>query len=395
MVEYVSVDPGQGLFSSEPNDHWKYIFYWPRPELTKLSTTCLGPLSAIGEQKATQLFARLASRFDKNAGTLYEAIFIAWGGDVRERSIDLATGRIRPRKLALGPPVATTYGKDPPPEYYDQRLTADPTVYARIDYLDPNAKITNEERQSCRTILEDLPVVFTFAPMNLLYYQVKFAPHSTRTVTVRYRQYAYADTRGPGSYQLAYVLHPATLWKEFGPIEITVRVPKGIACRASAAIERTGEVQAERGGTADKSEFDTPSSHKSYQATIYQATLAKPEEKSGELFVGIDKAAWDKLFPPEKPQSPPEKPEKAPPRKRTCPIHPPAILALGTHLPSQFTTEGELSNEDSHSIGSGGFSGRGLGCGPVGPWQRRAVRGEASQRRPGRQGRAGTHRPDT
>ena len=61
----------------------------------------LGPLAAIGEQKATQLFAQLASRFDKDAGSAYEAIFAAWGGDVRERSIDLATGEIRPRELTL------------------------------------------------------------------------------------------------------------------------------------------------------------------------------------------------------------------------------------------------------------------------------------------------------
>ena len=148
MVEYVGMDPGQGSFSSRPNDHWEPVFYWPRGELMELATTCLGPLSAIGEQKATQLFARLASRFDRSAGTAYEAIFRAWGGDVRERSIDLATGRIRPRELALGPPVATMRGKEPPPEYYDQRLTADPTVYARIDYLDPDARITKEER-SC------------------------------------------------------------------------------------------------------------------------------------------------------------------------------------------------------------------------------------------------------
>ena len=64
----------------------------------------LGPLAAIGEQKATQLFAQLASRFDKDAGAKYEAIFAAWGGDVRERSIDLATGEIRPREVTLPTP---------------------------------------------------------------------------------------------------------------------------------------------------------------------------------------------------------------------------------------------------------------------------------------------------
>ena len=57
-------------------------------------------------------------------------------------------------------------------------------------------------------------------------------------MTVSYSQYAYADTRGSGSYQLAYVLHPATLWKEFGPIHVKVELPKGIACRPRLPLSR-------------------------------------------------------------------------------------------------------------------------------------------------------------
>ena len=68
-------------------------------ELDELKDANLGPLAAIGEQKATQFFAQLASRFDEKAGSDYEAIFAAWGGDVRERSIDLATGQLRPREM--------------------------------------------------------------------------------------------------------------------------------------------------------------------------------------------------------------------------------------------------------------------------------------------------------
>ena len=88
-----------------------------------MAYTNLGPLSAIGEQKATQLFAQLASRFDKDAGSAYEAIFAAWGGDVRERSIDLVTGRVRPRELTLPIPKSTKgdYPDGLPAEYYDQR----------------------------------------------------------------------------------------------------------------------------------------------------------------------------------------------------------------------------------------------------------------------------------
>jgi hypothetical protein len=297
-VEFASL-----VFKLDENFHRVHDGWW------EAQTLNLGPLSAIGEQKATQLFAELASQFDKNAGTAYEAIFAAWGGDVRERSIDLVTGKIRPRELALASLPTLTRGKEPPPEYYDRRLSADPTVYARVDYLDPNAQIAKEDKESCQAILKNLPVVFTFAPMNLLYYQAKFAPHSTHAVTVHYRQYAYADTRGDGSYQLAYVLHPATLWKEFGPIRLTLQVPSGIACRASAAVHESGEVRVTRGFKKEELGWGDVVSDKSYQATVYQGTLAKPEEKNGELFVGIDMPAFD-MFPPEKPQTPPEKPKK-------------------------------------------------------------------------------------
>ncbi len=171
MAEYLSVDFGRQRrrpnstrrLSSEVRKAWRY--------------TQSRPADAIGEQKATQLFAQLASRFDKDAGAAYEAIFAAWGGNVRERSIDMATGRIRPRELKLPPEPPYDLRKsedEQAPEYYDQRLTADPTVYARVEYLDPKAKITKYERESCQAVLKYLPVVFTFAPMNLLHYQAKF-----------------------------------------------------------------------------------------------------------------------------------------------------------------------------------------------------------------------------
>jgi hypothetical protein len=37
----------------------------------------------------------------------------------------------------------------------------------------------------------------------------------------------------------------------------------------------------------------------------YQATLESPEEKRGELFVAVDKAAWDAMFPAAKPKPAP------------------------------------------------------------------------------------------
>jgi hypothetical protein len=301
LVEYVSMAPSIGAemgFVYDKWDHSGIYGIYSADVLQALKLANLGPFSAIGEQKATQLFAQLASHFDRRVGAAYESIFTAWGGDVREQSIDLETGKIRPRELTLAPPKTVKPGENPPAEYYDQRLNADPTVYARIDYLDPNAKLTKEQKDSCLAVLKNLPVVFTFAPMNLLYYQAKFAPHATRTVTVKYSQYAYADTRGSGSYQLAYVLHPATLWKEFGPIRLTIQLPKGIACKASVATHQRGAIQMRRSLEPDG--LEKPFVGKSLSATVHEATLDKPEQKYGELFVGVDKASWDKMFPPTK-----------------------------------------------------------------------------------------------
>ena len=142
--------------------------------------------------------------------------------------------------------------------------------------------------------------------MNLLHYEVKFSAKSAHTVTVHYRQYAFADTRDSGSYQLAYVLHPATLWKDFGPINLTLSVPKGVASRASAATELAGTKKEKRGGNAVESYPDqiTLSNAESYRANIYRTILAKPEQKRGELFVAVDKAAWDKAFVPQKSNAP-------------------------------------------------------------------------------------------
>ena len=187
-------------------------------------------LNAIGDQKFTQFYTQLASRFDKGAATNYEATFAAWGGDVRERAVDLRTGKIRPREVELSAdkPGSGIGGAK-------SREVADPTVYARVDYLDSNAMLSDADRTLLRAVLKNLPVVFTFAPMELLHYQVTFPPKATRAVTVKYFQYACVDTCDPATYQLAYVLHPATLWDEFGPIYLSIHVPKGVTCRAGHA----------------------------------------------------------------------------------------------------------------------------------------------------------------
>jgi hypothetical protein len=126
-------------------------------------------------------------------------------------------------------------------------------------------------------------------------------------VTVSYRQYAYADTKGTGSYQLAYVLHPATMWKEFGPIDLTVSAPEGITCRGSTPLK--AEPASEQAPAAQAAAVQPPPSARAGAPagpamTIYKAVLSEAKQKSGELFIALDKAAWDKQFPPAKPEVP-------------------------------------------------------------------------------------------
>jgi hypothetical protein len=280
MVEYGALDFSNT--TAHPWDRWRYGMPVRRDaELSRLAQSNLGPLAAIGEQKATQFFVQLASRFDRDTPAAYQALFDAWGGDVRERSVDLVTGAIRPREVDVVRAGA-------PAEVSGLAGYGDPTVYARVDYLDPRAKISPAEKLSCRRVLQNLPVVFTFAPMNLLHYQVSFPANGTRVVTVTYRQYAYVDTRAPASYQLAYVVHPASLWDAFGPIHLTVRVPKGLDCRASVAMRPGGgNTSAERPAAPLGTEMET-----------YQTTLTENHEKTGEMFVAVGRAAWDRHFVP-------------------------------------------------------------------------------------------------
>jgi len=330
LVAYASLDfgPLPGLLIA-PRDRWER-WSWTRGEFEAVKAANLGSLAAIGEQKATQLFAQLASRFDEQAGGKYEAIFAAWGGDVRERSLDLASGEIRPREITLPAPAAAKPGANAPAAATvpDRRLTADPTVYARIDYLDPNAKLSPADKASCEAVLKNLPVTFTFAPMNLLHYQVKFPAHATQVVAITYRQYAYADTQGTGSYQLAYVLHPASLWKDFGPINLTVHAPKGILCRASAAMH-PGLGQPPQ-PALHAAMLPGPAVDPKIPMEFYQATLESPEEKRGELFVAVDKAAWDAMFPPAKPKPAPPAADPKPKSRNEDPF----ALAPAANAPS-------------------------------------------------------------
>jgi hypothetical protein len=235
----------------------------------------------IGEQKATQWLTTLAGRLDPASANSYEAIFQAWGGDVRERSVDLATGKVRPREISreraadasTGRPFATT--------------ESDPAIYARVDYLDANKKLTADERASWGAVLKKLPVVFTFAPMNLLHYHVAFPPNAQRTLTVSYRQYAYLDTASPQSYQIAYVVHPASLWDSFGPIHLTVIAPTGVTPVCPLPLRQLS-------AAPSPALNDLPGSPR-VEFHSFGATLTG---KTGELFVGISAEAWKNVLAP-------------------------------------------------------------------------------------------------
>ena len=271
MVEYAGLEFGK--IKSQPIDRGVMGWGVGDVELLKAMNENLGPLSAIGEQKATQFFAQLARCFDAKAASAYEAIFAAWGGDVRERSVDIKTGKVRPREVTVDP---KSLGERPSPF----KRGFDPTIYARVDYLDPKAKVTDQERESCKAILKNLPVVFTFAPMNILHYQVEFPAKSTQTLTVSYNQYAYSDTRSPSSYQLAYLVHPASFWKEFGPINLEVAVPEGVRFSAS--------IPCNNGGIEER-QMSLRNSEK-VRFSIYKAV---PKKKTGELYFAVEAEDWN------------------------------------------------------------------------------------------------------
>jgi len=290
FAEYVTLD--LGTIKCHPIDR-TVVWFRGAEDLQKLANANLGSLSAIGEQKATQFLARLAWCFDPTSAAAYEDIFTAWGGDVREKAVDLSTGTVRPREITVKPDQIK------PSAFH---LHKDPTIYARVDYLNPNAKISEVEKNSCKTILKHLKVIFTFAPMNILHYKVKFPAQKTEKLTVQYRQYAYIDTHAPASYQLAYVVHPASFWQHFGPIHLEVAVPEGIPFRVSVPC-RKGELA--KLTSSDLQLIQSLRSNQS-QPTTYRKYEAVLHDKTGEIFLAIDRNSWDRPATPDvQPQNQP------------------------------------------------------------------------------------------
>lgn len=297
LVQYAVLNSERGTSSTESGTANKPVRFpvgagstWWQPDLSlvEAQSQLAWAVLAIGERKATQWLTHLASRFDPAQARSYEAIFEAWGGNVQERSVDLATRRVRPREISLQEP--RTNGL-----HHHVLAASDPTVYARVDYLNENAGFSEAEKESWKAVLKNLPVVFTFAPMNLLHYRVAFEPGTTRTVTVSYRQYAYldTDTKSPRSYQMAYVVHPASLWDSFGPIHLTVTTPEGVTPVASVRLSETDTVD----GTATGFVHHMPGPASGAATLELQSHAATVTKKTGELFVGISADEWEKVFP--------------------------------------------------------------------------------------------------
>jgi hypothetical protein len=217
----------------------------------------MGALSSMGELKATQLLSHVAARLAPGASTDYQRLFTAWGGDVREQAVDPGTGVLRPRR---------DEGKG---SAFDENAS----LYARLDYFQPNTIMQPARRQACERIVKNLPVVFTFAPMNIIRTELTFPARSTRVVTYDYSQFSFDDLGPPASHQLAYVVHPASFWKTFGPISVTVQAPQGVPVRASIPMRKAAP--------------HTPS-----LPAGFVAFTGELREKTGELYLSVDCDKW-------------------------------------------------------------------------------------------------------
>jgi len=133
-----------------------------------------------------------------------------------------------------------------------------------------------------------------------LHYTAKFPAKSTHLLTVAYSQYAFSDTRAPSSHQLAYVVHPASLWDDFGPINLEVFVPQGVSFRAS--------VPSTNGGTVAIAPLPGVRTSKQWPFSVHKATLT---DKTGELLLAVDAEGWKKfLTSPKAPEAQPAKQAK-------------------------------------------------------------------------------------
>ena len=276
LVEYASLDFGRQTLAPPPRPLGRAILEHERPRSSKRRTSGHSGPSANRRPRNYSPSSPRGSTSRREATTRRSS---------RPGAAMSASGRstwrpaeVRPREIGL--PAGRSDRKPP------ARLGSRPAADGRSDRLrphrlpDPNAKLSPAEKASCEAVLKNLPVTFTFAPMNLLHYQVKFPAHGTRVVAVTYRQYAYADTQRHGQLPVGLRATPSQLWKDFGPIALKVHAPKGILCRASAA---TGTGPGEPRAAHHAAMLPGPAVDPKIPMEFYRATLESPEEKRGEL----------------------------------------------------------------------------------------------------------------
>ena len=205
---------------------------------------------------------------------------------MRERAVDLRTGKIRPREVELS-------ADKPRSGIGGARLreVADPTVYARVDYLDSNSPLPEEDRTIAPSGAREPARGLHVRPDGIAALPSDVPAQGNADRDGEILKYACIDTCDPATYQIAYILHPATLWDEFGPIRLSVHVPKGMACQGvhTAGQERfyAGRGGASAGGNRRGAEGSMDA---------YTAALTRKAEKSGQLFIAVEKAAWDAQF---------------------------------------------------------------------------------------------------
>ncbi|HEY3358095.1 MAG TPA: hypothetical protein VGQ83_32900, partial [Polyangia bacterium] len=187
--------------------------------LSELAQANLGPLAALGERRATQLLAHLAARFDP-AAPRAERLAAAWAGDGRELVLDLGSGRLRPRER----PRAGVGARGGP----ERGQPGDGAA------LDESVALTAAAKESLRRILRLEPAEPAVAPLNLLQVRLTVPPRSRRSVRITYTQVAHRSAAAPASYQVAAVVHPATLWRRSAPIHLAVTAFAGVPPRVSA-----------------------------------------------------------------------------------------------------------------------------------------------------------------
>ena len=174
-----------------------------------------GVLRRIGALKATQLYTEVLEALAPQRRIDYEQFFRAWGGANKRVSLDLETGEVRERVLS---PIRFVEGGMMGPIPLD--------VYAREEYLN-GRRLPEDLKKHLMTVLANLPVTFAFAPINMLVYDVTFAPRQTHTVTVTLKQLPSIDGQSPVTAQFEYIVKTAAYFKRFDRIDLAIKAPRG------------------------------------------------------------------------------------------------------------------------------------------------------------------------